>query len=57
MTSQEEGIILLDMIVCRLCYEQAIALGLDGEEIGLDPNFREQSPVAASMHQQLMRSH
>lgn len=51
MISEEEGVILLDMVVCRLCYEQARQLGLDGEEIDLDQNSREQLPVVHSISQ------
>lgn len=47
--SEEEGVILLDMVVCRLCYEQARQLGLDGEEIKLDQHSREQLPVVRSI--------
>ena len=43
--SEEQGIVLLDMMVCRLCYEQAKELGLDGEEIRLDENSRQPLPV------------
>ena len=43
--SEEQGVLLLDMIVCRLCYEQAKELGLDGEEIRLDENSRQPLPV------------
>ena len=42
--SEEDGVILLDMIVCRSCYEQARELGLDGEEVSLDDSSREQLP-------------
>jgi RNase P subunit RPR2 len=33
--SEESGVILLDMIVCQSCYEQARDLGLHAEEISL----------------------
>jgi hypothetical protein len=33
VTSEEAGVILLDMIVCRSCSEQAKRLGLKAEEI------------------------
>jgi hypothetical protein len=46
--SEEDGVILLDMIVCRSCYEQARDLGLDGEEVKLDENSREQLPLVRS---------
>jgi hypothetical protein len=46
--SEEDGIVLLDMVVCRSCYDQARQLGLDGEEIKLDQNSREQLPVVRS---------
>lgn len=49
--SEEDGISLLDMVVCRLCYEQAKQLGLDGEEIELDQYSREQLPVVRSIDQ------
>ena len=34
--SEEDGVILLNMTVCRSCYEQARALGLRSEPISLD---------------------
>ena len=34
--SEEDGVILLDMIVCRPCYDQARELGLHGEEVTSD---------------------
>lgn len=37
VVSEEDGVILLDMTVCRLCYEQARALGLYSETIPLEP--------------------
>jgi hypothetical protein len=43
--SEEDGVTLLDMIVCRSCYDQARQLGLDGEEVELDERSREQLPV------------
>ncbi len=46
--SEEQGIVLLDMIVCRLCYEQAIQLGLDGEEINVDEHSGQQLPLDSS---------
>jgi hypothetical protein len=48
--SEDDGLILLDMVVCRLCYEQAKQLGLDGEEIELDQYSREQLPVVRSIN-------
>jgi RNase P subunit RPR2 len=36
--SQENGVVLLDMTVCRSCYEQARALGLHSEAIPLERN-------------------
>jgi hypothetical protein len=48
--SEEDGLILLNMVVCRLCYEQARQLGLDGEEIELDQYSREQLPVVRSIN-------
>lgn len=47
--SEEDGAILLDMVVCRSCYDQARQLGLDGEEIKLDQKSREQLPVRYSI--------
>jgi RNase P subunit RPR2 len=35
VTSEEEGIRLLDMIVCDSCYRQAKRLGLRAEEVEL----------------------
>ena len=46
--SEEDGVLLLDMTVCRSCYDQAIQLGLDGEEVKLDQNAREEVPVVHS---------
>jgi hypothetical protein len=47
--SEEGGIVLLDMVVCRSCYDHARQLGLDGEEIKLDQNFRAQLPAVRSI--------
>ena len=46
--SEEDGVTLLDMIVCRSCYDQARQLGLDGEEVNLDERSRELLPVVLS---------
>ena len=46
--SEEQGILLLNMIVCRFCYDQARQLGLDGEELELDQNSRQRLPVDSS---------
>ncbi len=43
--SEEGGIMLLDMIVCRSCYEEAKQLGLDAEEVGRDDGAREELPT------------
>ena len=32
--SEEAGVILLDMIVCHSCFEQAKKLGLSAKEVG-----------------------
>lgn len=48
--SEEDGVILLNMVVCRLCYAQARQLGLDGEEIELDQYSREHVPVVHSIN-------
>jgi len=37
VVSEEDGVILLNMTVCRGCYEQARALGLRSEPISLPP--------------------
>jgi hypothetical protein len=54
--SEEDGIMLLDMIVCRSCYDQARGLGLDSEEVKPDETFREQLPlvwpISAETHNQ-----
>ncbi len=55
--SEEQGIVLLNMIVCRLCYEQATQLGLDGEEIKIDENSRQQLPVDFSSADKSIRAH
>ena len=47
--SEEEGKVMLNMVVCRCCYDQARQLGLDGEEIKLDQNARMQLPVVHSV--------
>lgn len=39
VTSEEEGVRLLDMIVCDSCYRQAKKLGLRAEEIDLNDRF------------------
>lgn len=46
--SEDDGVLLLNMIVCRSCYDQARALGLDGEEAKLEQNGREAGPEAHS---------
>jgi hypothetical protein len=46
--SEEDGVTLLDMIVCRSCYDQAKELGLDGEEVRPDESPREQLPPSRS---------
>lgn len=43
--SEEDGVMLLDMVVCRPCYEQAIELGLDGEEVKPDETSCKQLPL------------
>ncbi len=55
--SEEQGIVLLNMIVCRLCYEQAIQLGLDGEEIDVDEHSRQELPVDSSSVAKSIRAH
>ena len=40
VTSEEDGVILLDMTVCRSCYNEARALGLHSEAISLDSKPR-----------------
>ena len=47
--SVEDGIVLLDMVVCRSCYDQARQLGLNAEEIKLDQKLRKQLPVVRSI--------
>ena len=37
VVSEEDGVILLNMTVCRGCYEQARSLGLRSEPIPLAP--------------------
>jgi RNase P subunit RPR2 len=36
VTSKESGVIVLDMIVCQHCCEEARQLGLSIEELGFD---------------------
>ncbi len=55
--SEEEGIVLLNMIVCRLCYEQAKELGLDGEEIEPDENSRQQLPAGSLLADKSILGH
>ncbi len=40
VTSEENGETLLDMTVCRSCYEQACALGLHSEAVRSEPELR-----------------
>ncbi|HEU4340134.1 MAG TPA: hypothetical protein VFU31_01040 [Candidatus Binatia bacterium] len=47
VTSEEEGVRLLDMIVCDSCYRQAKRLGLRAEEIGVNDQF-DSRPFAKS---------
>ena len=47
--SVEDGIVLLDMVVCRSCYGQARQLGLDAEEMKLDQTSRKQLPAVRSV--------
>jgi RNase P subunit RPR2 len=42
VVSEEDGVILLNMTVCRSCYKQARALGLYSEPIRLDAELRRQ---------------
>ncbi len=48
VTSEDEGIRLLDMIVCSLCFMAAKRLRLHAEEI----NVRSKIPLARSTHEQ-----
>ena len=52
--SEEDGVILLDMTVCRSCYEQARALGLSSEALPLEHkphrHHRRPSAFAPSIH-------
>ena len=36
VTSEDEGIIMLDMIVCHLCFLEAKKLGLHAESLDID---------------------
>jgi len=36
VTSEDEGIIMLDMIVCHLCFVEAKKLGLHAEAIAME---------------------
>jgi hypothetical protein len=36
VTSEDEGVIMLDMIVCRLCFMEAKKLGLRAEAIAIE---------------------
>jgi superfamily II helicase len=45
--SQEDGVTLLDMIVCHSCRERAKELGLRAEEIGPMMNRAKRLAVAA----------
>lgn len=46
--SEEDGVILLDMIVCRPCYDQAKELGLQAERLTPEENPTAQVPSAQS---------
>ena len=46
--SEENGVILLDMMVCRPCYEQAKELGLHSEAIPIEPEQHRGRPPWAS---------
>jgi hypothetical protein len=35
VTSEEQGVRLLDMVVCNACYLEALKLGLDAKELDL----------------------
>ena len=35
VTSEEQGLMLLDMVVCNACYLEALKLGLDAREVEL----------------------
>jgi RNase P subunit RPR2 len=49
VVSEEDGVILLNMTVCRSCYKQARALGLYSEPIRLDPKPR-RHPRGPGLH-------
>lgn len=40
VVSEENGVVLLDMMVCRPCYEQAKALGLRSQAMPIDSKSR-----------------
>ena len=48
--SEQDGIVLLDMIVCRRCYEQAQDLGLHSEPVPVS------SPLGRHPEQHRVRS-
>jgi hypothetical protein len=49
--SEENGIVLLDMTVCRPCYEQARDLGLYSEAIQSNPSPIRQRDLWTYLHQ------
>ena len=44
--SEEDGVVLLNMTVCRSCYKEARALGLHSEAIQRDGKPRRRRPWA-----------
>lgn len=49
--SEEDGLVLLDMTVCRPCYEQAKDLGLYSEAIPSNPSLIRRRDLRAYLHQ------
>ncbi len=53
VTSEEEGISLLDMIVCSLCFMEAKSLGLHAQKIDVgnkQPSVRKQMSHRLRLH-------
>mgnify|MGYP003575470150 CR=1 FL=1 len=51
--SEEDGVVLLDMTVCRSCFIQARSLGLRSEAISLDTKPRGRRPWLHSLTREL----
>jgi hypothetical protein len=55
VTSEESGVILLDLIVCHHCHVEACELGLHTEELGVQSRFPVETTTAAQENRPTLR--